>query len=106
MILAGVHAGAAIAATLAVRARDDGWPDVMHQLLVEPRFSAAPPTTPLAGVAPASLVGGDEGSRAYSRRLRQAGVPVTHVRHADLAGRLAEVIGVPTLRDSPDGPSP
>jgi hypothetical protein len=107
LILAGLHAGAAVVATLAVRARDDGWPDVMHQLLIEPRFGAAPsPTTPLGGVAPATMIGGDEGSRAYALRLRQAGVPVMHVRHADLAGRLAEVIGVPALRHSPDGPAP
>jgi acetyl esterase/lipase len=107
LILAGLHAGAAVAATLAVRARDDGWPDVMHQLLIEPRFSPAPPpAAPLSGVAPASLIGGDEGSRAYALRLRQAGVPVTHVRHADLADRLAQVIGVPALRHSPDGPAP
>jgi hypothetical protein len=79
LILAGLHAGAAVAATLAVRARDDGWPDVMHQLLIEPRFSATPaPVTPLSGVAPVSMIGGDEGSRAYALRLQQAGVPVTH----------------------------
>jgi hypothetical protein len=113
LVLAGLHSGAAVAAALAIRARDDGWPEVSHQLLIHPRFSAAglrTPTTRLSRAAPATLIGGDEGSRAYAIRLRRAGVPVKHLRHGDpfsgpparpavaetllrdIAGRLAEVV--------------
>jgi hypothetical protein len=107
LILAGLRGGAAVAAALAVRARDDGWPDVIHQLLIQPRFDASSPSTaPLSGVAPATVIGEDEASRAYAVRLRRAGVPVRLLRRRDLAGRLAEVIGVPALRHSPDGPAP
>jgi len=114
LVLAGLHAGAAVAATLALRARDDGWPEIAHQLFIHPRFSAAVPRTPatgLRGVAPATVIGGDEGSRAYAVRLRRAGVPVEHLRHGDLrevARRLAEVVSdartnrSPTIRERVD----
>jgi acetyl esterase/lipase len=101
LILAGVRRGAAVAAALALRARDDGWPDVVHQLLIHPRFRSAKFATPLSGLAPATVIGGDEASRAYAVALRRAGVSVKHIRHSELAGRLAEVVG--TLRHSPDG---
>jgi acetyl esterase/lipase len=83
LVLAGLHGGAAVAAALAIRARDDGWPEVIHQLLIHPRFGAAAPTTRLSGAAPATLIGGDEGSRAYAIRLRRAAVPVKRLRHGD-----------------------
>ena len=92
LILAGVRGGAAVAAALAIRARDEGWPDVVHQLLIHPRFKGTAPAPPSSGVAPATVIGGDEAGRAYAIRLRRAGVPVKHIRHSDLAGRLAEVV--------------
>lgn len=100
LVLAGLHGGAAVAAALAIRARDDGWPEVVHQLLIHPRFSAAAPRTPttrLTGVAPATLIGGDEGSRAYAIRLRRAGVSVKHLRHDD---RFSGPAGRPAVADS------
>jgi acetyl esterase/lipase len=93
LILAGLHGGAAVVAALALRARDDGWPEIAHQLLIHPRVSPAPPTTGLRGVAPAIVIGGDEGSLAYATRLRRAGVPVEHLRDGDLrdvAARLTD----------------
>jgi acetyl esterase len=35
LILAGLHGAAAVAAALAVRAREDGWPEIVHQLLID-----------------------------------------------------------------------
>jgi acetyl esterase/lipase len=84
LLLAGVHGGAGVAAALAVRARDDGWPDIARQLLIHPRFDGPPPSR-LAGVAPATVVG----DRAYAARLREAGVPVDELDDVDglLSGR-------------------
>ena len=56
LILAGLHGAAAIAAALAIRARDDGWPDVLHQLLIHPRFDGAALATALKGAPPATLI--------------------------------------------------
>ena len=97
LILAGLHGGAAVVAALALRARDDGWPEIAQQLFIHPRFGTAAPqtsTTGLRGVAPATVIGGDEGSLAYAARLRRAGVPVKHLRDGDLrdvAARLTEL---------------
>ena len=82
VLLAGLHAGAAMAAALAIQARDNGWPDVERQVLIHPRFAGTAPSPP-AGVAPATVVGRDAGSRAYAARLRQAGVPVDLIDHPD-----------------------
>jgi hypothetical protein len=82
LLLAGVHAGAAAAAALAIQARDSGWPDVARQVLIHPRFGTTVPSPP-AGVAPATVVGGDAGCRAYAARLRRAGVHVDELDHPD-----------------------
>jgi hypothetical protein len=82
LLLAGLHAGAAMAAALAIQARNDGWPDVSRQILIHPRFGAGAPSPP-AGVAPATVIGHDSGSRAYAARLRQAGVHVDELDHPD-----------------------
>ena len=82
LLLAGLHGGAAVAAALAIHARDDGWPDVARQVLIHPRFGSTAPSG-LAGVAPATVVGRDAGSRTYAERLRQAGVHVDELDHPD-----------------------
>lgn len=93
LILAGLEGGAAVAAALTIRARDRGWPVVEHQLLIHPRLGVAPVReTELAGVAAATVIGGDEGSRAYVDGLRRAGVGVWHVDRADLPRHLAAVL--------------
>jgi hypothetical protein len=72
--LTGSHGVVAAVAALAVRARDDDWPRLARQLLIHPRLED-PPAARLAGVAPATVVGG-AGARAYIAALRAAGVAV------------------------------
>ncbi|NYE10651.1 alpha/beta hydrolase fold domain-containing protein [Actinomadura citrea] len=79
LVVAGRGAGAAIAAGLALLARDEGWPPLERQILVRPRLPEgfAPD---LAGVADATVVTGpDDDGRAYAGRLRAAGVPVDQI---------------------------
>jgi hypothetical protein len=93
LILAGLEGGAAVAAALTIRARDRGWPRVAHQVLIHPRLGVAPVReTELAGVAAATVIGGDEDSRAYLDGLRRAGVGVWQLDHADLPRHLAAVL--------------
>jgi hypothetical protein len=92
LILAGVEGGAAMAAALTVRARDRGWPDVEHQVLIHPRLGAAVRETQLAGIAAATVIGGDHDSRAYVDGLRRAGVPVWQPDDADLPRHLTAVL--------------
>jgi hypothetical protein len=78
-------AGGARAARLALAARDGGWPELRHQLLVHPSFSArhSMPTA-VASAPPATVVcgpGRDDGRR-YADRLRAAGVEVHEVHDA------------------------
>jgi acetyl esterase/lipase len=80
LVVGGQLAGAALAARLAVDARDSGWPVVSRQMLVRPEFSdACPVPSELAGTAPATIVTTgsrrDDGSR-YAATLRDAGVEV------------------------------
>jgi acetyl esterase len=82
LLLAGLHAGAAVAAALAIQARDNGWPDVARQVLIHPRFGSTA-LSRLGGVAPATVVGRDAASRAYTARLRRAGVDVDELHHPD-----------------------
>jgi acetyl esterase/lipase len=78
-------AGGARAATLALAARDAGWPVLGRQLVVRPEFTR-PQCMPddVAGAPPAVVVCGarDDGSR-YAARLRAAGVEVQEVREGD-----------------------
>ena len=103
LILAGLHGGAAVAAALALRARDDGWPESRissSSTRVSAPRAARTPTTRLSGVAPATVIGGDESSHAYATRLRRAGVPVKHLRDGDLRDVAARSPG------SADAPAP
>jgi alpha/beta hydrolase family protein len=80
LLLAGLHAGASVAAALAIEACDNGWPDVARQVLIHPRFNGSAPA-PRAGMAPATVVGRD--GRAYAAGLRRAGVAVDELDHPD-----------------------
>jgi acetyl esterase len=90
LILGGLQAGASRAASLALRARDAGWPAIDCQLLIHPHLPQLPRSSALAGVAPAVIAGaGTESARArppapmirahgasYVDRLLAAGIPV------------------------------
>ena len=82
LIVAGEGRGAALAARLALRARDHGWPEIERQLLVRPELDAPELHASSAGAAPATVeLGGD--ARWYIDWMRRAGVDVgeLHVRH-------------------------
>lgn len=94
LVLGGQLAGAALAARLAVDARDCGWPVVCRQVLVRPAFSdSCPAPSHLAGTPPATIVTTgsrrDDGSR-YAAKLRHAGV---EVRELVSDGRRALPVG-------------
>lgn len=96
LLLAGLHGGAALAAALAIGARDSGWPDVARQVLIHPRFGSTTRSR-LAGVAPATIVARDAISRTYATRLRRAGVDVDEL---DLPDPFRQPVAP---RDSADG---
>ena len=73
VLVGGSGRGGALAAAVALGARDNGWPDLTRQVLIRPDFSGYPDG--LAGVAPATVVGISD----YSDRLRGAGVEVEQV---------------------------
>jgi hypothetical protein len=80
LFVGGQLVGAALAARLAVDARDCGWPVVCRQVLVRPEFSdSCPEPSEVAGTPPATIVTTgsrrDAGSR-YAASLRDAGVEV------------------------------
>jgi alpha/beta hydrolase fold len=90
LAVAGAGAGAAEAATLALRARDLGWPRLARQILIEPATTA--PQTRAAGVAPATVVAG----RTWAALLRRAGVEVEELDdRAQLAPALRRSLGGP-----------
>jgi acetyl esterase/lipase len=89
LLVAGERAGAGLAVTAALHARDHGWPPLHRQVLIRPVLDASLLAGPLAGLAPATLVTGerDDGGR-YAARLRLAGVPVEELPDPDLGGAL------------------
>ncbi len=89
--VAGVGAGAGLAAALALFARDNEWPPVVRQVLIDPRFALPAATASLAGVAPATVVSAADGGR-YAERLRRAGVEVDELRHAPAVPILEDLI--------------
>jgi acetyl esterase/lipase len=90
LAVAGARAGAAAAATLALCARDRGWPRLARQILIGPETPASPHD--LAGVAPATVVCG----RDWAARLRRAGIGVDELdRIAELAPALRRALGGP-----------
>lgn len=73
LLVGGIGRGGALAAAVALAARDNGWPDLARQVLIRPDFTAYPDGP--AGVAPATVVG----ISGYSDRLRTAGVAIEQV---------------------------
>jgi acetyl esterase len=106
LLIGGVGTGAAIAAALALNARDQRWPAIARQVLIRPDFAAyAGPlrATSLAGVAPATVITSGRGARhdvgtRYAALLREAGVDVEELHHDDderlLAGLAASLLSV------------
>ena len=99
LLVAGVGTGAAIAAAVALHARDEGWPAIARQVLICPDFAAyAGPldAASLAGVAPATVVIRGDGARRdvgtrYAALLREADVEVEELHHHDDERLLAEL---------------
>ena len=91
LVLAGRGAGAAVAAVLALRARDRGWPPIRRQVLILADAGAhrpasdSPPPAPAAGGAPAAaiLVVPGAGHSRCSEWLRAAGAAVEELCCAD-----------------------
>jgi alpha/beta hydrolase fold len=93
LIVAGEGRGAALAARLALRARDHGWPQLERQLLVRPELDAPEVHPSPAGAAPATVVlGGD--AHWYVDWMRRAGVEVEelHVRHDQEKGTVTTTL--------------
>jgi acetyl esterase/lipase len=92
LVLAGERDGARLAARIALRARDDGWPSIARQVLIDPRLEHPPREIgPVDGVAPALIVTSGEGphaqaARRYAARLLAAGVPVERLHDASGGG--------------------
>jgi hypothetical protein len=80
LLVAGAGTGGALAAAVALHARDRGWPPIARQILVLPEIATAP--APLTGVAPATVVSalGDSPAHRYAERLRASGVAVDELR--------------------------
>jgi acetyl esterase/lipase len=106
LIVAGHGGGAALAAAVALHARDAWWPAISRQVLIHPDLDAWEASVPhastlreapLAGAAPATVVTGagtDDDGRCLAARLSAAGVEVEELQHdgapdAELFARLA-----------------
>jgi hypothetical protein len=73
-------AGGALAAQVALHARDEGWPPLARQLLFGPERAGWPSASAsLAGAAPATVVD----APGYASRLREAGVEVEELALAE-----------------------
>ena len=85
VMIAGKGAGGARAASLAIRARDDGWPLLRRQVLVYPNFTqTCPMPSLLSGVAPATVVSSDtriDDGSAYAALLRASDIEVDELRY-------------------------
>jgi acetyl esterase/lipase len=103
LVVAGERDGARLAARLALRARDNGWPEVARQVLIRPRLDHAPrEIAPVDGVAPALIATAGEGphtaaARRYAARLLGAGVGVVRLHDA---ARLPDELVAARLRRS------
>jgi acetyl esterase len=92
LLVGGQAAGAALAAAVALHARDQWWPAIGRQVLIHPQLDAWRPSVPyasslrtasVAGAPPATVVSGarGDGGRAFAARLRDAGVDVEELQH-------------------------
>jgi hypothetical protein len=83
LLLAGERTCAGSAAWLALRARELGWPGLVGQLLIAPKF-ARPLPTRVKGVAAATIltaIDGNDDGRRYASVLRANDVRVDEVPH-------------------------
>jgi acetyl esterase/lipase len=87
LLVAGVAAGGDLAAAVALHARDQGWPALTWQILIDPILDTVRTGTAsgeLAGLAPAIVItsgpGPPRGARRFAERLRQAGIEI-YERH-------------------------
>jgi alpha/beta hydrolase fold len=88
LIVAGVGSGAALAASVALFARDSGWPSIARQVLIQPNGDASLLSAPpLTGVAPATVVTVGHGE-PVAVVLRHAGVDAEEVHGDDLPAAL------------------
>jgi acetyl esterase/lipase len=95
LVVAGDGAGAALAAAVALHARDEWWPAISRQVLIHPDLDAWRASVPYAsslreaaldGSAPATIVtGGDDHGACLAARLRDAGVAVDELHDVDPA---------------------
>jgi acetyl esterase/lipase len=94
LLIAGAGAGGDLAAAVALYARDQGWPVLTCQILINPILDTVRTGTAsgeLAGLAPAIVITSEPGppraARRFAARLRQAGIE-TDERH--YAGALVQ----------------
>jgi alpha/beta hydrolase fold len=86
-----VVAGGALAAALALHARDRAWPALTRQVLIGADLDRPLQAATVAGVAPATVVvAGHDSGRRYAARLRQAGVEVEELRDEEELSRSLE----------------
>jgi alpha/beta hydrolase fold len=97
LVVAGAGAGAALAAGVALHARDEWWPAIVRQVLLDPDLDAWPASVPYAstlrvaqldGAAPATIAG----DGLLAARLRAAGVDVEELGDSDLLAGLARTL--------------
>jgi len=86
LMVAGRGESGALAAWLAIAARDSGWPELHGQVLVHPRFTrCCPAPHRVTGVAPATIVSGcaprDQAAN-YALLLERSGVDVRQLRRS------------------------
>jgi alpha/beta hydrolase fold len=88
-----IVAGGALAAAVALHARDAAWPPLARQILIDGDLALPLRAATVDGVAPATIVtGGRASARRYAARLRHAGVEVEELRDtADLVPSLRRV---------------
>jgi alpha/beta hydrolase fold len=107
LVVAGEGAGAALAAAVALHARDEWWPAIARQVLIHPDLDAWQASVPYASSlraaplegAPAATVVSDGagGGRCLAARLREAGVELEElycegVEDADLLASLVRTL--------------
>jgi hypothetical protein len=90
LLVAGAGAGGDLAAAVALYARDQGWPVLTWQILINPILDtvrAGVASGELAGLAPAIVITSGPGpprvTRRFVARLRQAGIEIDERHYAD-----------------------
>jgi acetyl esterase/lipase len=115
LLIAGVGAGGDLAAAVALYARDQGWPVLTWQILINPILDtvrAGIASGELAGLAPAIVITSGSGparaARRFAARLRQAGIETDERHYAgapvqDDGGTVERILAdlASSLRDTP-----